>query len=127
MHQLTVQTARYVDDSQPGWIACEFVDAEGRRHTIIDKVPIATSELLGASSVYPQPGSVACKELKRWQDREGRELVRITTEPFGVESTEAPTGFTVAADFTSYIIALTRILPRRSTHPFSSAAPANAR
>ena len=97
MQQLAVQFVRYVDASFPGWVACEFVDAEGRRQAIIDRVPIATSEPLEATSVYPQPGSVAREELKRWQDTDGRELVRISTEPFGFESTEGLSEFTVPA------------------------------
>jgi hypothetical protein len=97
MHQLTVQIVRYVDDSFPGWIECQFVDAEGHRHSIIDKVPIVTSGLLESTSIYPQPGSVACNELKRWRDTDGRELVLISTEPFGVESTEGLSAFSVLA------------------------------
>ena len=37
---LAVQIVRFVDECQPGVVACEFVDADGHLHTLIDKVPI---------------------------------------------------------------------------------------
>jgi hypothetical protein len=77
-------------------VACEFVDAEGRRHTLIDKVPIFTVELLDATSNYPKPGSVGCEVLNQWEDGKGRKLVRISTaKPFDIESTEGLSEFVV--------------------------------
>jgi hypothetical protein len=96
LNQLAVQIAQYVDDSQPGWVASEFEDAYGHRHTLIDKVPIFTSVILDANSAYPQVGMVRCEALARWKDAIGRELVRITTvRPDGLESTEGLTEFVV--------------------------------
>lgn len=54
---LVVSIIRFVDDTQPGVVACEFEDAEGRRHTVIDKVPIFTCEPLDAESIYPKLGA----------------------------------------------------------------------
>jgi hypothetical protein len=95
MDCLVVQIVRYVDDYQPGWVACEFDDAEGLRHTIVDKVPIVTTKDLRATSQYPQPGLVPCKVLRRWQDALGRELIRINLEPYGINSTEDLSEFIV--------------------------------
>ena len=96
MAQLAVQIARFVDDSQPGWVACEFEDAEGRRHTLVDKVPIFADRILNASSVYPQTGSARCEIFRRWKDRGARELVHISTaRPDGIESTEGLSEFVV--------------------------------
>ena len=69
MAELAVQIVRFVDDTQPGVVACEFSDADGRRHTLIDKVPIFTTEHLDASSAYPQGGAVRCEVLSRWRDQ----------------------------------------------------------
>lgn len=37
------------------------MDAENRKHKLIDKVPIFTTELLDATSKYPQTGVVRCE------------------------------------------------------------------
>jgi hypothetical protein len=41
--QLAVWIVRFVDQHFPGWVECEFIDAEGRRHTVRDKVPVFTT------------------------------------------------------------------------------------
>ena len=87
--ELAVQIVRFVDDTQPGVVAAEFVDAVGRRHTFIDKVHIFSEAMLDAASAYPQPGAVRCEVLLRKQDAQKREIVRITTlRPDSIESTE---------------------------------------
>jgi len=58
MPNLAVEIVRFVDDHQPGWVECEFIDAEGRRHTIIEKVPIVSPDKLDSTSEYPQSGFV---------------------------------------------------------------------
>ena len=89
MDQLAVQIVRFVDDAQPGIVACEFEDANGRRHTLIDKVPIFTDMILDANSIYPKTGTARCEILRRWKDVTGRELLRVTTaKPDGIMSTE---------------------------------------
>ncbi|SRR5216683_3635223 len=97
MMELAVQIVRFVDDEpQPGIVACEFVDADGHRHTLIDKVPICSGERLDANSAYPQPGAVRCEALARWQDTNGRDVVRITIDlPDHVESSEGVSEFVV--------------------------------
>src|SRR5262249_22536051 len=93
VQNLAVQIVRFVDEDQPGWVASEFVDADGKCHTIIDKVPIFTEEDLGATSDYPRRGSAQCEVLAQWRDTRGRELVRITTaRPCAIESTEGSVG-----------------------------------
>jgi hypothetical protein len=96
---LTVAIVRFVDAAQPGWVACEFTDAGGRLHTLVDKAPVFTATPLDGASVYPQPGVAACEPLARWRDERGRELLRVTTRrPFGIESTEGLDEFVVFAD-----------------------------
>ena len=99
MDFLVVQIVRFVDSHQPGFVSCEFVDAAGGSHTIIDKVPVLSREDLDESSAYPKPGIVGCEVMARWRDDEGRDLVRISTEkPWNIESTEGVSQFVVRAD-----------------------------
>jgi hypothetical protein len=94
--ELTVTIVRFVDEHFPGWVACELVDAEGRRHEFIDKVPIFSLDPLDAASTYPQPGVIQCGILARWRDAEGRELVRASTDkPYAIESVEGESEFVV--------------------------------
>jgi hypothetical protein len=94
--ELAVQIVRFVDDSFPGWVECEFSDAHGHRHHLIDKWPIFTTEVLDAESKYPQPGTARCKLLRYWRDPQGREVVTITTAlPFSIESVDGQTEFSV--------------------------------
>lgn len=101
MKELAVQIVRCVDDEHfPGWIECEFMDAESRRHMVVDKIPIfsmdPTLDPLDSNTKYLRPGGVACEILGAWRDPEGRELVRITiARPWGVESTEKLSEFVV--------------------------------
>jgi hypothetical protein len=85
--ELAVQIVRFVDDYQPGIVECEFNDADGHRHTLRDKAPIFTTELLDAYTTYPQPGTARCTALRVWQDSLGRRLITISTaDPFSIES-----------------------------------------
>ena len=98
MELLTVQIVRFVDPHQPGFVECEFTDADDRRHTLVDKVPIFTVEDLDGSSAYPRPGGAPCEILLRWKDADGRDLVRLTlTKPVGMESADGRAEFTVLA------------------------------
>jgi hypothetical protein len=93
---LKVQIVRYVDDHFPGWVECEFFDAENYHHTIMEKVPVVSEEWFGPDSGYPQEGGLRCEILGRWRDVDGRDLVRITIEePDHVETTEGVTEFVV--------------------------------
>jgi hypothetical protein len=93
---LAVEIVRFLDDYQPGIVACEFVDANGRRHAFIEKAPVFSLEDLNADSKYPLSGSARCVVLNRWCDANERELVSISTaEPFGIESTEGLSEFVV--------------------------------
>lgn len=55
---LAVDIVRFVEDYQPGIVEAEFVDAEGRRHKFIEKVPILSAADLVAESNYPRRGAV---------------------------------------------------------------------
>lgn len=62
MIELAVQIVRFVDDEpQPGIVACEFIDANGHRHTLIDKVPMCSGERLDPNQHVPAAGSCAMR------------------------------------------------------------------
>src|ERR1039457_4034840 len=77
-------------------------DADGRRHTLIDKAPIFSTELLDAHSKYPQPGTARCTAMRVWHDPLGRELITISTaDPFSIESIEGLSEFSSASAHSS--------------------------
>ena len=93
---LHVEIVRFVMDCQPPIVACEFVDAGGGQHTVIDKVWVFCEETLDGESKYPQPGAIRCTILAEWRDDAGRELCKINTaDPFHIESTEGLAEFVV--------------------------------
>jgi len=72
------------------------VEADGRRHTLIDKVPVFSVEPLDANSMYPRSGAARCIALNQWCDAEGRELMRISTvHPDQIESSDGLSEFVV--------------------------------
>ena len=74
------------------------MDAKGRRHLIIEKVPMVAVTNLDADSKYPTPGTVACEVLKRYRDETGLELAQVSTAlPWSIESAEGLSEFTVLA------------------------------
>ena len=92
-----IQISRFVDDRQPGFVECVLVDAFGKAHVFIEKVPVVTTENLLPTSTYPTAGTLDCEIVAEWTDDSGRALMRIDTErPWGVESTEGLTEFVVA-------------------------------
>lgn len=98
VHKLHVQIMEFIEEGQPGVVRAEFMDSEGRRHTLIDKVPIFSSKPLDASCAYPTPGVTRCSVLARSRNSDGREIVRIsTTIPDFVESSEGLSEFVVLA------------------------------
>jgi hypothetical protein len=78
MPSLPVSIVRFVDETQPGIVECEFTDAYQRAHRLVDKVPIFSERNLWKDSQYPQPGTVDCRIDAVFSDALGRELARIT-------------------------------------------------
>lgn len=74
--ELALTIVRWVDDYQPGIVASQFVDAQGRQHSFVGKVPIFSAEdHLDASSNYPRRGALRCTVLSRRKTADGQELV----------------------------------------------------
>jgi hypothetical protein len=96
VHTLTVVVVRFVDGSFPGWVECELLDAGGRLHRFVDKVPMLMTGEYDADSIYPATDRLRCEILERYRDESGRDLVRISTaRPDAIESTLGVTEFTV--------------------------------
>jgi hypothetical protein len=95
---VAVEITKWMDDQQPGFVECQLTDADGRIWRFIEKVPVITAATLGRSTSYPQPGVIACEVLSDRLDAKGRKLVEVdTARPWGVESTDGRTRFTVLA------------------------------
>lgn len=93
---LRITITEYVDDGFPGWVACEFVDADGRVHRLVEKVPVVTDQVLLPTSVYPQPGALLCERIGEEPERSGRKVARITSDrPCAIETDEGLSEFVV--------------------------------
>ncbi len=99
VRELRVLITQYVDDSQPGWVECEFFDAAGQRWKIVEKVPIVTDQEISPTSELPRVTGLRCVEVGRRIDESGRELVTVNTEhPDGVEAVDGTNQFEVLAN-----------------------------
>jgi hypothetical protein len=89
MAELALGITDLVDAHFPGWVECVLLDAEGKRHVFVEKVPVVTSEDLSSGSSCPRTCSIRCRIDAEWTDAAGRVLVRVDTEtPWGIRSTE---------------------------------------
>jgi len=93
---ISIQIERFVDDHQPGFVECRLVDAFGRSHLFVEKLPIVTAADLWSDSSYPQAGEITCEIVSESVDAAGRKLVQVNTDrPWSVESTEGVSSFVV--------------------------------
>jgi hypothetical protein len=74
---LRVDIVGFADESFPGFVHCDFIDASGNRHTFIEKIPVVTTQNLWSDSTYPQPGMMPCERVERLHDGEGSALARV--------------------------------------------------
>lgn len=74
----------------------QLIDASGKQHLFIEKLPVVTVENLDASNTYPQSGIIACQIIERRRVA-GREILKIETEaPRHIESTVGEASFDVS-------------------------------
>ena len=78
MLALKVEISRFVEAGQPNVVECIFIDAYGKKHSIIEKVPVVSSEDLNADSFYPRSGVIACQVVQRKRHGDS-EIVEIDT------------------------------------------------
>ena len=101
---LRAEIVRWVSDDFPGFVECRLTDASERAWSIVEKVPVVTTEhlqpdrYLQPDSEFPQPVLIACEIVSRDRDDAGRETARITTSTrLGIEATDGTTSFQVFA------------------------------
>ena len=107
MPSLRVQIVRFVDEEpQPGIVEAQFRDAQGKLHSIIDKVPLFTSADLWSDWNYPQPGSIECRVIETIPGP-GENLARINIGAYHFETTNESPEFVVRES------ELTEVIPFR--------------
>ena len=95
---LRIEISRFVGEGQPNVVECMFIDGHGKKHSIIEKAPVVSSEDLNAYSSYPRAGVVACHVLQRKKHGDS-EIVEIDTEiPWHIESIAGQRCFDVLPD-----------------------------
>jgi hypothetical protein len=96
MKALKITITKFISNYQPGIVECKFHDAWNKEFIIHEKVPVVTLNDLYEDSKYPQDGIVACEIIREWNDKDGRVIIKITTEkPWGVETIDRLTEFEV--------------------------------
>jgi hypothetical protein len=93
---VTASAVRWVgDDPFPGVVEVELIDAESRTWTFIDKAAVFDRDnILGPASDYPVELRLACTVLERHDES----VVISTAEPWGIETVEQQSTFTVHRD-----------------------------
>lgn len=96
---ISMQITKVIDDSgYPTFVECILVDARGKRHEFIEKVPVLSVEHITTESEFPIESKFACEVESEWVDSSGLTLVRVNTQkPWGVESTSGVSVFDVLA------------------------------
>lgn len=99
MTRIRATITRFVENYQPGIVECRFTDAHGTEHIFVLKMPYVTSEHLAADSLYPIPGSIACRIIDTRETIQGQRVVIVDTdEPDAIESSTGISRFEVFAD-----------------------------
>ena len=88
MKAIKVLITKFVDNSQPGWVECEFLDKKKKKHIFQDKVPIITTEYLDEESIYPKKGFLGCEILEELVFDEKKALKVTTEKPWDIETYE---------------------------------------
>jgi hypothetical protein len=87
MFVVKAKVTKFIDESNPGFVECQFVGVNGLIQIFNDKVPIFTTKMLDKNSNYPVDGIVGC-EIIETKNINGKNIVKINTElPWGIEST----------------------------------------
>jgi len=96
---IKVQIVRWIDDDQPGWVECTFLDYRGEEHRFREKAPVVSEADLHAGSPYPQAGIIGCTVLRRYVAEDGHTVMLIDTDqPWGIQSVEGRSRFDVAPE-----------------------------
>jgi hypothetical protein len=80
---LRVDIIGFADESFPGFVHCDFTDANGARHIVLEKIPVVTTEDLWSDSTYPHQGMLPCERVESLQDDAGRAVALVSINPIG--------------------------------------------
>lgn len=87
MSEIKIQILRIIDTHQPGFVECQFTDAWGVIHVVIEKIPVVSWENLWTDSEFPTYGAIRCEIIKEYIEDE-KKFIKVSTEkPDGVETT----------------------------------------
>jgi hypothetical protein len=99
MTAVRMTITRMVDESFPGWVECELVDADGRTWKFEEKIPVVSAEQIWTDSQFPIETTVDCTVVGKRADPVGRHVVSIDlARPWGIESLEGNSRFEVLCE-----------------------------
>jgi len=94
--KVKVVITKYIsDDPQPGIVECHLSDAQNRDWTFIEKTAVVSTALLNANTKYPVFTEIACRPISKKKNAKGREIFRICTDVWFIESTDGVDEFDV--------------------------------
>ena len=104
MAAIRVPIVRWVDDYFPGWVECFLTDAYGTVWSIVEKLPVVSSEDMREIGQFPPTGFIACAVIGKSVNAQGQTLCRISTKkPWGIEAVDGTATFTVRKEQTETI------------------------
>ena len=91
MHNVEVSILRMIDDHYPGFVECELIDLDGKRHMFVDKLPIFEGDEADVDAGFPRIGYIRCQVVRSTVDT----ALIDTGLPDAVESKSGETRFLV--------------------------------
>ena len=61
-------------------VECNYHDAFGAEHIVMEKVPVVTTKNITANDRFPQKGSIRCSLLRKYADVGAGRVVVVSTE-----------------------------------------------
>ena len=93
---IIVEITKFIENSFPGWVECELIDAMSKKHIFHEKIPIVYEEYLDENSIYPQKGLIMCEILRTFFDDNKRKIINVTTEkPLYIETLDGINEFDI--------------------------------
>jgi hypothetical protein len=90
MFYIKATATRLVDDSAyPEFVLCEFMDAYDRKHRIIEKWPVVSSE--NFENIFPKDCFIGCVIV----EKKANSYIVDTEQPWDIESEEGKTIFEI--------------------------------
>ena len=90
-----VTIVEWVDDHQPGTVACSFVDRFGTERRIVEKLPVVVeADGLWGQFMLPAPGRLRGRIVREGVDEIGQPFAIVDiSDPWDIEATDGLTIF----------------------------------